>query len=173
MRDCPATLQRLGPGLAAYLREGVTDLLCEERHMGSRAVALVCRGPSVAQLRFSGDRGATGALHTRTGRSFFDAGLSQLVLERPGEDIGRAGLWQELNRDWRLLYFELMPWNAKAEALLKETYAPVAAAGMAALSASVLELQAASALGADVEDLISRTMTRRRNVLVYREVYRT
>ncbi len=157
---------------AAYRREGVTDLLCEEKHMGSRAVALVCRDPAVAQRRFGGDGSATGALHTRTGRPFFDAGLSQLVLERLGEYIGRAGLWQELNTDWLLLDCELMPWNAKAEGLLKETYAPVAAAGMAALSASVLELQGASALGADVEDLISRTTTRRRNVLAYREVYR-
>ena len=36
----------------AYHSDGVTDVLCEEKHMGSRAVLLICRTPAAAQARF-------------------------------------------------------------------------------------------------------------------------
>src|SRR5207302_3677753 len=31
-----------------FLRNGMTQLVCEEKHMGSRAVAIVCRDESIA-----------------------------------------------------------------------------------------------------------------------------
>jgi protein phosphatase len=37
---------------AAYLSDGVADVLCEEKHMGSRAVLLICRTPAAARARF-------------------------------------------------------------------------------------------------------------------------
>jgi protein phosphatase len=36
----------------AYRSEGVESVLCEEKHMGSRAVLLVCRSPAAARARF-------------------------------------------------------------------------------------------------------------------------
>jgi protein phosphatase len=36
----------------AYHSDGVTDVLCEEKHMGSRAVLLICRTPAAARARF-------------------------------------------------------------------------------------------------------------------------
>jgi len=36
----------------AYHREGVASVLCEEKHMGSRAVLLVCQSPEAARSRF-------------------------------------------------------------------------------------------------------------------------
>ncbi len=38
--------------LSAYHSDGVADVLCEEKHMGSRAVLLICRTPAAAQARF-------------------------------------------------------------------------------------------------------------------------
>ena len=49
-----------------YAKGGVTRLVCEEEHMGSRAVALVCRDVDTARTRFGATDGATGAVHTRT-----------------------------------------------------------------------------------------------------------
>jgi protein phosphatase len=37
---------------AAYGSDGVADVLCEEKHMGSRAVLLICRTPAAARARF-------------------------------------------------------------------------------------------------------------------------
>ena len=37
----------------AYHSDGVTDVLCEEKHMGSRAVLLICRTPATARTRFA------------------------------------------------------------------------------------------------------------------------
>jgi protein phosphatase len=64
---------------AAYHADGVAEVLCEEKHMGSRAVLLVCRTPAVPPARFG-----PGAIWTRTGRPFFPPALSAALaaLER-------------------------------------------------------------------------------------------
>ncbi|HEV2089111.1 MAG TPA: polynucleotide kinase-phosphatase, partial [Cryptosporangiaceae bacterium] len=61
---------------------GVDEVVCQEKHMGSRAVVLVCRDAAVANERFGVDTGATGAVYTRTGRPFFvDAALTEALLD--------------------------------------------------------------------------------------------
>ena len=58
-----------------YRADGVAQVVCEEKHMGSRAVALVCRdaGARRRERVRRARRAPTGsALHTRTGRPFFD-----------------------------------------------------------------------------------------------------
>ncbi|HLK75918.1 MAG TPA: polynucleotide kinase-phosphatase [Streptosporangiaceae bacterium] len=37
---------------SAYQSDGVAEVLCEEKHMGSRAVLLICRTPAAARTRF-------------------------------------------------------------------------------------------------------------------------
>lgn len=67
---------------AGYRADGVARVVCEEKHMGSRAVALVCRDEKAAEDAF-GVTGATGVLHTRTGRpSFGDPHLTEQVPAR-------------------------------------------------------------------------------------------
>ncbi|NJP80562.1 polynucleotide kinase-phosphatase, partial [Streptomyces sp. AA8] len=65
-------LEHPAEAFAAYRADGVRQVVCEEKHMGSRAVALVCRDADVARERFGATGGASGALYTRTGRPFFD-----------------------------------------------------------------------------------------------------
>ncbi len=48
----PGTLEHPEQAFAAYRADGVTSVLCEEKHMGSRAVLLVCRSPAVPSARF-------------------------------------------------------------------------------------------------------------------------
>ena len=55
----------------AYFRDqGVTEVMCEEKHMGSRAVVIVCRDEGAARARFGVTDGAIGVCHTRIGRAF-------------------------------------------------------------------------------------------------------
>ena len=42
----------------AYATAGVASVLCEEKHMGSRAVLLVCRSEDDARARFGVSAGA-------------------------------------------------------------------------------------------------------------------
>ena len=95
--------------------------------MGSRAVVLVCRDLDVARARFGIQRRA-GAVYTRTGRPFFDAGAHRGSCWRGCAAVASAGLWEELETDWLLLDAELLPWSAKAGGLLRGQYASVGAA---------------------------------------------
>lgn len=164
----PGYLEHPQEAFEYFRRQGVTELVCEEKHMGSRAVMLLARDPG----RFEAPDGWLGTLHTRTGRQFLDAEQELLVLKQAHEAVERAGLWDELGSDWLMLDGELMPWSLKAESLIKDTYASVAASAIAATNASVAALERAAAGGIDVEGLLSRTRTRQSNAKAFRESYR-
>ncbi|WP_158888636.1 polynucleotide kinase-phosphatase [Amycolatopsis anabasis] len=153
---------------AEYRAAGVQSVVCEEKHMGSRAVVLVCRDSGVAPERFgiAGD----GAVYTRTGRPFF-ARAGEL-LARVRAAVTAAGLWDELDTGWLLLDAELMPWSLKAGALIADQYASVGAAAQAVLPTAIDELAAAGERGVDVADLLARTRQREADVTGYRAAYR-
>lgn len=130
--------------------------------MGSRAVVIVCRDDDAARSRFGVTGEGFGICLTRTGRRFFDSPAMETgLLTRVRDAIARAGLWDELATDWVCLDCELMPWSAKAQALLKEQYAPVGSAAEATLGDAVRLLDQAMARGLDVGDLRIRTQARR------------
>ncbi|MEQ1822312.1 MAG: polynucleotide kinase-phosphatase [Fimbriimonadaceae bacterium] len=115
-----------------YRSAGVSKVVCEEKHMGSRAVAVVCKSPEVALRRFGVDSGDLGIITSRTGRRFFDdLSIERTLLERLVKATQSSGVFNELESDWILLDLELMPWSAKAVGLLREQYAPVGAAAEA------------------------------------------
>ncbi|MFF1613899.1 polynucleotide kinase-phosphatase [Amycolatopsis sp. NPDC058278] len=153
---------------AEYRAAGVEAVLCEEKHMGSRAVVLVCRDDEVAYRRF-GIRGG-GAVYTRTGRPFFSASQNTALLA----DVraAAAGLFEELDSGWLLLDAELLPWSAKAGSLIAAQYASVGAAAQAVLPSAVSALATAAARGIDVGDLLARTASRSSTVDSYRTAYR-
>ena len=63
----PDLLEHPDEAFGSFAADGVDLVICQEKHMGSRAVVLVCRDESVAQSRFRGTSGDLGAVHTRTG----------------------------------------------------------------------------------------------------------
>ncbi|MGW6444702.1 polynucleotide kinase-phosphatase [Lentzea sp. NPDC055074] len=140
---------------AEYRAARVGQVICEEKHMGSRAVLLV--------------RKAGGAIYTRTGRAFFDGALGSELLDRVRSAC--AGLFEEFATDWLLLDAELMPWNAKASGLIREQYAAVGAAAGGALPVAVEALSAAAARGVDVGSLLARTTQRAANAEAYSAAY--
>ncbi|MGH3390817.1 MAG: polynucleotide kinase-phosphatase, partial [Actinomadura sp.] len=120
----PGHLEHPAEAFEAYRAQGVDRVVCEEKHMGSRAVVMICRDPGVAAARLGVDDGTSGAVYTRTGRPFFsDPARTAQVLDRVAAAIGAAGLWEELDTGWLLLDCELMPWSAKAMELIRTQYA--------------------------------------------------
>jgi protein phosphatase len=155
-----------------YRRSGVRRVVGQEKHMGSRAVVLVSRSAEHAAARFGVTDGGSGAVHTRTGRTFFDAATTERLLAAVRAAVTEAGLWAELDTDWLLLDAELLPWSAKAEELLRQQYAAVGAAARAVLSPAVTALQAAADRGLDVGDLLTRTRERAADADAFTAAYR-
>ncbi|MEW9549450.1 polynucleotide kinase-phosphatase [Nonomuraea sp. NPDC050783] len=146
---------------------GVREVVCEEKHMGSRAVAVLARTPEAAAARFGVRDGSCGAVYTRTGRPFF-ADTGPLV---EGLRAACAPLWDELGSDWVVLDCELLPWSAKAGDLIRSQYASVGAAAGAALPAALSALEAAAGRGLDVAGLLERTRRRSANAELFRAAY--
>ncbi|MEU3481667.1 polynucleotide kinase-phosphatase [Streptomyces sp. NPDC033754] len=170
-------LEHPAEAFAQYRADGVERVVCEEKHMGSRAVALVCRDEEAARERF-GVTGVTGALYTRTGRPFFTESISgsavtEQVLDRLRTAIGAAGLWDELGTDWLLLDGELMPWSLKSAGLLRSQYAAVGAASGAVLPGAVEALERASARGVEgLDGLLAKQRERQVDAAAFTEAYR-
>lgn len=157
----------------AYYREaGVPAVVCEEKHMGSRAVVVACRDADAARRRFGVTDGAAGACYTRTGRPFFpEADRERELIDRVRAACEGAGLFERLETDWVLLDGELMPWSAKAQELLERQYAPVATAARVGLAAA---LDAAEAIAGtrEADRLVARLRARAGDAAAYAEAYR-
>ncbi len=153
------TLEHPAEAFAGFRSDGVAEVVCQEKHMGSRAVVLV---------RVDG----TGSVVTRTGRPFFAPGLTDALLLHVRDAATAAGLWNELGTDWLLLDAELLPWSVKAGGLIREQFASVGAAAHAGLSAAGRALATAAARGVDVGGLAASVATRSANVEGFRAAYR-
>lgn len=140
----------------AYFRsQGVPKVVCEEKHMGSRAVVIVCRNEDAAAKRF-GVEGEMGIITTRMGRRFFnEPELEMALLGRVRDALTGSNFWKDYSTDWVVLDCELMPWSAKAQELLKSQYAAVGSAANAALPCVLNSLsQAASRLNGEESSLL-------------------
>jgi protein phosphatase len=169
----PDLLEHPGEAFAEYRADGVPRVICEEKHMGSRAIVVVCRDAGVARDRFGVDRGETGAVYTRTGRPFLDdSSETEAMLGRVRGAVEAAGLWDELGTGWLVLDCELLPWSAKAMELIRRQYAAVGSAARAGLDATVATLERGSARGLEVAELIDAQQRRREHVDRYIEAYR-
>jgi protein phosphatase len=169
----PDLLEHPESAFAEYRSEGVPLVICEEKHMGSRAIVVVCRDGDVARARFGVDSGETGAIYTRTGRPFLDRrDDTEAALRRVREAADAAGLWRELDTGWLALDCELMPWSAKAMELIRRQYAAVGAAAHAGLAATVATLETAQARGVEVGPLLERQRHRIEHIDRYVDAYR-
>jgi protein phosphatase len=146
-------------------------LVAEEKHMGSRAIIVLCRDADAARRRFGITDGSAGIIYTRTGRRFFDAPVEAEVLARVRTALSGSGLWDELGSDWVCLDAEIMPWSTKAQELLKRQYAATGAAATADLTATVEALTVAQSNGIDVSALLNQTQARLDTVSAYVDAY--
>jgi protein phosphatase len=166
-------LEHPAQAFAYYRRQQIAQVVCEEKHMGSRAVVIVCRDHEVALRRFGVQGGGLGAIHTRTGRPFFsDASVETQLLIRLCDAATHSGLWDELHTDWLCLDCELLPWSAKAQELLRTQYASVGAAARAALPEVLSTLSMARSRGIDVMELERKIRRKHDAALQFVEAYR-
>jgi protein phosphatase len=158
----PERLEHPAEAFAYYRQAGVPTVICEEKHMGSRAVVVICRDEDVARRRFGVAGEGFGACYTRTGRRFFDDDeIEGGLLARVRGAADQSDLFERLESDWLLLDCELMPWSAKAQELLRQQYAAVGAAARLGLGESVAALEAAAARSdGEIGTLLERTRTR-------------
>ena len=169
----PDLLEHPGEAFAYYRYQGVARVVCEEKHMGSRAVVIVCRDEAAARHRFGVVEETAGICYTRTGRRFFDdRSLEREFIFGLQRAITSAGIWEEFETEWVCLDCELMPWSAKAQELLRQQYAAVGSSARAALADVVIALGQAAAHVNDVNTLLDRHRERALSVEKYRDAYR-
>jgi protein phosphatase len=169
----PGLLEHPAEAFTYYRAHGVPKVICEEKHMGSRAVVIICRDEDAARARFGVVGQGIGIVYTRTGRRFFsDPLLERGLLDRLSRTLTASGLWEEFKTDWFCLDAELLPWSAKALELVKGQYAAVGAAAGAGLREAVTALAAASGRLDDAKPLLDRYNERESRVVSYVEAYR-
>lgn len=169
----PELLEHPDEAFAFYRKEGIPTVICEQKHMGSRAVVVVCKDESVSERRFGVVHPSLGLIYTRTGRRFFsDGALEQRFLQRLSAAAESAGLWDELGTDWMCFDCELMPWSDKAQELLRDQYAPVGNAGLHALATEQEVLARAAQRLEEMGELVDRTRQRAESVSQYVRAYR-
>jgi len=158
----------------SYFRhQGVPSVVCEEKHMGSRAVVVLCRNEEVARRRFGIIDEGVGIVYTRTGRRFFDdVAVARELVDIVCNAMERSGAWDRLQTDWIVLDCELMPWSAKAQELIRRQYAAVGAAASAALPEVMAVLQQAEKSGVEVSSLAESYGMRESAVAQYIAAYR-
>jgi protein phosphatase len=173
-----ALLEHPAEAFAYFRNEGVPQVVCQEKHMGSRAVVVVCRDEHAARERFGVTTGESGIVITRTGRRFFsDPDLERPFLDRVRAALTAADVWTKFDTTWICLDCELMPWSAKAQDLLRTQYAAVGAAGSASLAHAVASLeQAGLRLAAEqrakLTEIESRFLLREQNTHRFVAAYR-
>lgn len=168
----PGLLEHPSEAFEYYRKHGVQQVICEEKHMGSRAVVIVCKDEDAARRRFGVEHEGIGVIYTRTGRAFFsDESMEQVMLVQIADGLERSGLWSDLQTDWVCLDCELMPWSAKAIELIRSQYAPVGAAGVAMLSALQTLVEQADREGRKFTGLHESISNRLASVRSYRKAF--
>jgi protein phosphatase len=166
-------LEHPAEALEYFRRHGVEEVVCEEKHMGSRAVVVICRDEDVARQRFGVVGEGIGIIYTRTGRRFFDEpAMERALLQLLEEALTATGFWTTHETEWACLDCELMPWSAKAQELIRQQYASVGAAAGAALPLALEALDRAVDRGGDVAELRARYAERKVLVGSYVDAYR-
>ena len=168
----PDFLEHPDEALGYYRGANVNEVVCQEKHMGSRIVAIVAASPEAGARRFGVANDAGGVLVTRTGRPFFaEPRTTAAVIGSIRDALTVAGWWDRFETDWIAIDGELLPWSVKAGQLLTGQYAPTGAAGIASLAAANDALRAAEDRGIDLAVLAERSNRRAGHLGAYTEAY--
>jgi polynucleotide kinase-phosphatase len=175
----PGLLEHPQQAFDYFRANGAGRVICEEKHMGSRAVVVICRDQRSALKRFGVRESATAMIYTRTGRRFFDdAAIESQFLQVIRDALTNAEFWDEFGSDWFCLDCELMPWSAKAQELLRLQFAAVGSASRAAVANTIVALEQAAKRYAtaenasDVLNLLDNQRARLTRVNRYVDAYR-
>ncbi len=170
----PEYLEHPEQALNYFKKNGVEKVVCEEKHMGSRAVLIICKDGETVAKRFGIQNEGIGVCYTRTGRAFFnDSEMEKEFIERVNRCLTKSNFWEKFSTDWVCLDAELMPWSAKALALLKDQYAAVGAAAGGAFPEVEEALKLAVDRGIkDALGTLEKFETKRNSISKYINSYR-
>jgi protein phosphatase len=169
----PDLLEHPAEAFAYYRHEGIGSAVCQEKHMGSRAVIVICKDEDAARRRFGITDEGFGICYTRTGRRFFDDhALESALLDRVRLALTATDFWRRFDTEWACLDCELMPWSVKAQELVRQQYAAVGAASRVAFAEALPLLQAAAESNDDVRLLFNRYQNRDAGISRYPQAYR-
>ena len=166
-------LEHPAEAFSYYRHEGVGNVVCQEKHMGSRAVIVICQDEEAARRRFGVVDEGSGVCYTRTGRRFFDdREMENALLDQIRSALTEADVWRQFHTEWACLDCELMPWSVKAQELVRQQYAAVGAAGRVAFAEALPLLQTGAESNAEVQSLFDRYTMRHEGVSRYPQAYR-
>ena len=169
----PELLEHPREAFDYYRSLGVNQVICEEKHMGSRAIVIVCKDDQVTLDRFGILEKSLGVCYTRTGRYFFKKNeVEQAFIYKLNQALHQANFWEKMQTDWVCLDCELMPWSAKAQELIKSQYAAVQASARQSLSQVTKILQLAQKRSLEVDELFNQYQNRQGQIQQYAQAYR-
>jgi len=155
-----------------YKAAGISKVVCQEKHMGSRAVVIVGKNEETISKAFGITGEGIGAVYTRTGRAFFnDKATEQALLARLNSALITSGFYDAFNTDWVCLDTELMPWSAKAQSLLQTQYAAVGSAATHALDDVMDALKQLTQRDANGEALLAEYSERQNEAKQFTTAY--
>jgi protein phosphatase len=156
-----------------YRRSGVEKVICEEKHMGSRAVVIVGRDENVIKQTFGIENEGIGVIYTRTGRIYFnDKAVEQDFLLMLNGALEQSGFYEKFQTNWVCLDAELMPWSAKAQSLLQTQYGAVGAAATHATKEAVEMLQKTATYNEAILPLLEKYKERKEQTHDFINAYR-
>jgi len=172
--ELPNYLEYPEQAINYYRKRGVEKVVCEEKHMGSRAILVVCKNEESVLNRFGIENEGIGVCYTRTGRNFFnDRDLEKQFLDRVQKALTKSNFWDKFKTDWVCLDAELMPWSAKAQSLLKDQYASVGSSAKNSLKAVEQILQKTKERGiANIEPILEKFSYKKNAVSQFIDAYR-
>jgi protein phosphatase len=141
--------------------------------MGSRAVVIVGRDEEAIHKTFGIENEGIGIVYTRTGRDFFtDKKLEQDFLLLVNDALEKSGFYDRFQTSWVCLDAELMPWSAKAQALLETQYGSVGAAATQGLHSAVEALVQAAANNEAALPLLEKYKLKKEQTSQFIDAYR-
>ncbi len=178
MSPCPTSelvdyLEYPTQALNYFKNKGIKKVVCEEKHMGSRAILVICKDEKSVLERFGIENEGIGVCYTRTGRNFFnDKNLEKSFLNEIQIALNNTNFWEKFNTNWVCLDAELMPWSAKAQELIKSQYASVGASAKASLGVAMDLLQKSTALEIpQAKELLEKITLKKQNIDKYTKAY--
>ncbi len=152
-----------------YRQQGVTTMVVEKKHMGSRAILLLFKDVDVA-VEYVGSP-ILGTIYTRTGRAFFDQEMTQTLLRQLNADLTKAMYFTKYKTDFVLLDAEILPWNLKAKELISAQYAHVSEVALMDRQKILDKLQRAQENGWEVTSWLEEYQNKLVSAEVFRDVF--
>lgn len=166
----PEYLEHPDEAFAYFRQRGIPRVVCEEKHMGSRAILILCKDEEAGLKRFGTE--TIGECYTRTGRRFFKSEDDHKeILRRLSRSLTDNHWWEKFETDWAIFDCEIVPWNLKAGDLLLNQYEIVAASGKNTLWKMFDTVAASLKRGIPVEDMRNLLARQLEDIEKYHKAY--